>query len=317
MAHLKTGWTYGAEHELADWPWDRPLPPHWGQDKRDITIVNSDGSANDPVGIVNRIGGEFNSPPTDTIEGQCELLEQLTHYYPEATVNYRSNLHCHIRVPGLKDDLPALKRVQKHIHDWMPKALPLIQLRPKPTRTDYPKSAELEGALRRWRRRGVSHQSLLKPNRLQRQLDAPTLQEFFEAEVPRTVLGNRPMWHAQPRLCVSTRQLLQTDTIEFRHFAGTLDRVTLHTCLLWCREYLRRALEDAPIDDLLATFRTEDFPVFPTYIHEMELRYRATIHDGTVPLPQIETNLARIRAEWTANPKRPNETLEAYWRRRS
>jgi hypothetical protein len=317
VTYSRRGWTFGAEHELADWPWERPLLAGFGLDQHDITMVNSSGVANDPNGKVYFLGGEFNTPPTDTPEGQCELLEQLTAYYPEATVNYRSNLHLHIRVPGLREDLAALKRLQAHIHEWMPKALPVIQSIPKPSREQYPDETEYHGAMRRYRRRKVSHQTLLLPDRVARQLAAVTPKEFFENEVPRVKATGVPMWHAQPRLCVSSRQLIQTDTIEFRHFAGTLSPGKLLLAFIWCEGYLERALEGAPIDDMLTKFRTNDFPVFPTYIHPMEVRYRMTVHDGTVPAADIAKNIARIDAEWKANPMRKGESLVAYWKRRS
>ena len=136
-------WSWGCEHELADIPRDRPLPKGYGWDVKDITIVNSNGIANDPKGELYKFGGEINTPPTDTVGGQVECLSTIKELFPEAKVNYRSNLHVHIRVPGLKGDLEALKQVHRYVHEHMPKLLPIIEPLPKPTMWEHSDPKEL------------------------------------------------------------------------------------------------------------------------------------------------------------------------------
>lgn len=299
---LTTDWTYGAEHEWADHPLDRVLPQDYGRDHRDVTIVNSNGIANDPRGRTWRFGGEINTPPTDSIEGQVDCLRELKLHLPEATINYRSNLHLHIRVPGLKDDLGQLKDVQFYIHSNMRKVLAQIEPLPRPKlgfNSSNPKEEylfngeEYEGALRRWRRRRVSHQTLLTPTRLAGQISAKTIEEFFQREVPQSKEG-KPLWHLQPRLCVNVRQLLETDTIEFRHFPGTMGNDILRNSLTWCRDFLYAAFMNAPIDELLNKYKGVTFPPFPLYNHAMEKRYRLTCHDHTLTREQIEVNIQKI-----------------------
>ena len=300
MIFLNEGWTYGAEHEWADWPLDRPLPQGYKRDVRDITIVNSNGIANDPTGRFYGFGGEINTPPTDTVEGQVGCMEELQALYPEATINYRSNLHLHIRVPGLINDLAVLKRLQRRIHDDMPVALPIIEPLDlpivRPWHSGTTPQEVLKGHARRVRRMKVSHQTLLKPDRVARQMAATTVQEFFEAEVPRSKAG-AVMWHAQPRLCVNLRQLRETDTIEFRHWPGTMDADELANAFRWCKEWLESALRIDPIDDLLAAAQTWQLPRFQPYDHWMEERYRRTVHDGTIPKDQLPHNIAAILKE--------------------
>jgi hypothetical protein len=115
---------------------------------------------------------------------------------------------------------------------------------------------------------------------------------FFEAEVPWG--GGRPRWHLQSRTAVNLRQLLQTNTIEFRHFPGTLDPNELKTCLLWCKQFLICALEDSDIKTLLDWARHNKFPTFPLYEHDLEIKYRATTHDGSLTKDQIKQNIDRI-----------------------
>ncbi len=140
-------WTYGCEHELADISLDVALPKGYGRDIKDYTIVNSNGIANDPSGKLYRFGGEINTPPTDTIEGQSACLAEIIRQQPSAKVNYRSNLHVHVRCPGLKDDLALLKQVQRYIHETMPKVFPVVEPIPQPNLFDYSgKTLEYQGS---------------------------------------------------------------------------------------------------------------------------------------------------------------------------
>lgn len=293
-------WTYGAEHEWGDWAYNEPLPLGYGRDRNDSTIMSSNGVANDPKGLTYEYGGEINTPPTRLPEGQGACVEELIRHWrslrlPAPTVNHRSNLHIHVRVPGLRGDLDALKRVQKFIHEVMPTLLPIIQPLPSPGRFDFPGEEEWKGAKRRWRRRRVSHQTLLTPSRLAKQLGASSLEEFFSSEVPSRSLDGAPQYHLQPRLCVNLRQLRETDTVEFRHFAGTLDPNQVELAARYCGIFLECALENdkhslfAGAPDI-----AEELPKFPEYNHKLELRYRATCHDGTLSRKQIEGNIDRI-----------------------
>lgn len=285
-------WTYGAEHEWADWPIDAELPAGCVRNRKDHTIVNSSGIANDPAGRSCRFGGEINTPPT-TLSGQVDVLRALRKSLPTATVNYRSNLHVHIRAPGLRSDLVALKRVQQYIHANMPRAFDLIAPLSRPSDWDFKSAAALSGAVRRWKRCLVSHRTLLPAARLARQLAAADVDSFFAAEVPQDSAG-RPLWHLQPRACVNLRQLIDTDTIEFRHFPGTLDAGEMRTALIWCSQFLEAALRDAPFDDLLKWARRQRFPRFAPYNHWIDVRFRATVRDGSIPLERVRQNVRAI-----------------------
>jgi hypothetical protein len=297
MKAKMTGWTFGAEHEWGDWHYNGKLPPTYGRDVRDYTCMSSNGIGNDPKGKSYAYGGEINTPPYDSPRDMAQGLQYLTRWVsamgPAPTVNHRSNLHIHIRVPGLKDDLSAMKQVQAFIHEHMRDVLKVIQPLPKPMRSDGERPEAYAGALRRWRRRRVSHQTLLTSQRLQRQLAANTIEEFFQAEVPQS--WGKPQWHLQPRLCVNLRQLLETDTVEFRHFAGTLDANQLEAAARYCEAFMKCAL----LNDAHSLFASiydivDELPTFPNYVHYLECRYRATCHDGTLKRPEIEANIQRI-----------------------
>jgi hypothetical protein len=302
--------TFGTERELSDWPANElNTLPRFGRDKKDITIVNSTGIANDPSLKYYRIGGEINTPPTDNIDGQVECMQQILRCWPECTVNYRSNLHFHIGVPGLSGDLVHLKRFAQYNAYWLPKVLDWVEPIPNPF-DDFPSLSHSElnleqlGAIRRYKRRRRSHHTILPKSRLPLQLAARTPQEFFEAEVPRSRMG-APLWHFQPRAAVNLRQLREPfGTFEIRHFPETLDPDKLIQVGLWCRCYTLCALGDwgSPGNiDPRAVFISAGgnaalIPQFEPYDHSLEIRYRATCHDGTLSKTLIVNNIESILA---------------------
>lgn len=292
-------WTLGAEFELSDLDQRRGLPAGYGWDRRDYTMVNSNGVAVDPTGRLWSHGGEVNTPPVARPSQLADCLREVLAMHPDATVNHRSNLHVHVRVPGLGQHLPSLKRVQRVIHEELREVIDLLEPIQRPMRWEYKLQTEYDGAMRRWRRRRVSHHTFLTPARLARQMAAETVEGFYAAEVPARRSDGAPQWQCQPRVCVNLRQHLETDTVEFRHFPGTLDPLLLQTCAEWCVDFLDWALKGTPgVDTTAVLYQSKylgrKFPEFPAYDHWRELRYRATCHDGSVPKEKIVANIGRI-----------------------
>lgn len=299
MKYELDSFTYGAELELADIDINlsNELPEGCAWDRKDYTMVNSNGIAVDPKGVSWRRGGEINTAPTDTILEQVEQFGTIVELFPEIAVNYRSNLHIHIGVPGLRGDLKTLKNLQKYISVQLPQVLPLLEPIPKPTEEEYPDEEAFKGAKKRWRRRRRSHQTILSKKRVEAQLGAETLSEFFDLEPPQSKAG-KPLWVMQPRAAVNVRQLLETKTIEFRHFPGTLDSEEFHSALYWCREFLWAALNLKSIVPIWYSIgKGMKIPKFEPYVHEMELRYLKTCHDGSNKRETIEKNIKKILEE--------------------
>lgn len=298
------GWTYGVEHELADWDQRRGLPKGegWGTDRKDVTMVNSNGIAVDPKGKLYPYGGEVLTPPTELVQQQADHLKTFTRMHPEAKVNYRSNLHVHVRVPGLVDDLESLKRIARFNRQWLREVLPLVEPIPRPWPDDRGTQAEKDGAMRRYRRRRASHHTIVTDPRVEVQLAAETVEAFFEAECPRAKSDGRPLWHLAPRAAVNLRHLREdVDTVEFRHFPGTLDPDRLVTCVRWCRDYMQLALglsHGSPIDVYYQRYGNQPWPHFPEYDHGLEVVYRSTIHDGSVSVVERKRVIDSIDPNW-------------------
>lgn len=290
-------WTFGAELEWSDYDRRPPLPKGFKFDERDVTMVNSNGIAVDPKGRSYHLGGEINTPPTVSISSQRQAFEEALHHCSGVVVNYRSNLHCHVRIPGLIDDLTACKRIQNFLSENLG-YLDTVEPIPKPQRDSYSSSDAFEGAMRRYRRRKVSHHKSLTERQYTLQSKARSIGELFAVEAPKNAKTGSPMFHLAPRCAVNLRQLLETDTIEFRHFPGTLSPERFEDCLRWCRDFLINIFEPSPIAavELFQTGRYE-LPKFRRYVHWMEVGFSMTVLNGTNTREEVERNIQRILSD--------------------
>lgn len=274
---MKKGYTYGAELEYADVNRTQLLPHGCLWDRKDYTIVNSNGVANDPLGELCIYGGEINTRPTDSIKDQVHLFDQINKFLlPSPVVNYRCNLHIHIGVPGLRDNLKLLKRLLVFIVDNSFEAYKIVDPIPHPNRFDYPSNEAYSGAMTRFKRRLKSHQHQLPKSVVQSILAASTTDEFFINHAPKS--NGNPVWHLMCRAGINLFQMYkETPTIEFRHFPGTTNSKEFESALVWCDGFTRIALGHAE-GDLKHLSRSFDFkfPRFMKYDHELELGYRNT-----------------------------------------
>jgi hypothetical protein len=288
-------WTYGVEHEFGDWDRRLPMPKGAIENRKDHTVMNSNGVAADPKAELYCYGGEINTLPSADIGYQVRLLSRLKAYY-HLDVNHRNNLHVHVRVPGLRDDLSALKKVATFNYQNLPRILEVIEPIPMPALLAFQGEA-LEGALRRRKRQLRSHHYLPSWERIgKRQLAARSVLELLDAECPVNAAGN-PLRHLAIRSCVNLRQLLETDTVEFRHFPATLGEEELLTAIEWCRDYLSFILNDDGSDIRVLydkKYSKRRFPKFPEYVHWKDCRFIATERKGGSDLFLIKSNISKI-----------------------
>lgn len=277
--------TYGVELEYADMKFGTPLPEGCAWNTKDNTIVNSNGIANDPQGKLWQFGGEINTRPTNTVEEQVfvvrEILDSLRVSGYPPVINYRCNLHIHVRVPGLSQDLESCKKLLRFNMQNAQEAFGVIEHIPLPTHSEYPTKEAFDGAMKRYKRRHRSHQYMLPKSRTDAMLAATTVHEFYEEHAPLTEKGR--MWFFSPREGINLRQMWEeTETIEFRHFPGTIDLVEMESCIRWCREYLDNALNDGGLSprELYMIGTPYCFPDFAHYDYELECGYQLTNHDS-------------------------------------
>jgi hypothetical protein len=171
-------WTYGAELELVDWPRREPLPVQgMAVDEAELHTVNSNGVAVDGRGVLYHLGGEILTVPSVSVDGPAEQYDTVKTHWPETAINYRMGLNVHVRVPGLREDLEKLIRLQRFCVKVLPGLLPIIDPIPAPVR------GASKGAKENYRKRKRDHHTTIPTWRWELQSRAGTPREFFEAEV--------------------------------------------------------------------------------------------------------------------------------------
>lgn len=238
--------TLGAELELADIDTTIELPDGCTYCDKDGSICNSNGTANDPKKTLNRFGSEIQTRPAQTAHGLLNLVQEI--YYKlgvsQKSCNFSTNLHVHIRVPGLKDDLLALKRIADYTQRYGKEFFNTIAPVPKPNRVDFPCSESFEGAWKRYKRRQRSHQYVVPQTVFKRMMEANTPKEFYEAHAAKDKNGNC-LWHLVVRAGVNLKQVFEdTETIEFRHFTMSTDLGHMLSAFFWPKIFVESALAE-------------------------------------------------------------------------
>lgn len=268
-------WTYGVEHELGDWD-TRKGWEGFGRDK-EPNICNSNGIAGDPTLKDYPFGAEINTPPTSSPESQGEILETFCSKHKHVYVSCMVGMHIHIRLPGLREWLPGLKALQRYA--FLNQAIfQVIDPIPFMCESNF-SNVEQYKAHRRWVHRiRKSHWTFIPENRVEKQMKTKSPAEFFNAEPPVSKTG-KPLFHAQPRASINLRQILQTDTIEFRHFFQTLNPVEVVNAVSWCRDFLLCAFDRGDIQSMYEqVYLHTPFPSMPLYEHWIDKRWQATTH---------------------------------------
>ena len=233
--------TYGTELEFADVDITNPLPEGCQWNKKDYSIVNSNGVANDPLGKTCKFGGEINTKPTTTIQEQLHVIDEIINILdPKPVINYKCNLHIHIGVLGLKEDLDMIKQIYSYSYRMDERIFDIIDPMPLPIKLNT-EDSKLES--KRYHRNLISHRKKPSSKRFAEVMASNTPQEFFENHATKDRNG-KLCWAITPRDGINLRQLWETDTIEFRHFFGTLDLEEIKSCLVWCREFINLAIND-------------------------------------------------------------------------
>ena len=272
------------------------LPGGCSWNTQDYSIVNSSGVGNDPLGKIWPFGGEANTRPTPTPEAQAEVCDEVFRLV-RPSVNYRCNLHVHVRVPGLAEDVPAVKRLQAYVRDNDREVFRLIEPVPEPEPAGMA-ADEYAGAVVRYKRRLVSHQTRLPGSFHSRVMAARTPAELRRA-LQLADSSGRYTFRCVPRAAVNLLPLFgPTGTVEFRHFPMTLDPSVVLACVAWCREFLDSALNTpgrTPAD-VLAGNPWMRFPGFEPYRHDLEVLYLFT-SPGVVGRRVASANVARLVSE--------------------
>lgn len=261
MPYNKEDFTYGFEIEWGDISRDVRIPERLGSwDYSECDIINLHEPyryiAADPLGIEPPVGGEINTKPTRTWQEQIDRIMEIQQIFLDVgdkpTSNCLSHSHVHVRVPGLTDDINALKRLIRYIrrnqeltvercHQFKPHK----HMKGLKNCTNYMK---FDGGR-------------LMPEWMCDNIE--TLATDFDSFIKLHAAGKDGVSMGRPfRYAINTYSLKHMDTIEFRLFRSTTKREELESVFRFVELFIDAALNDGPdVEEILETHEFQ-FPPF-------------------------------------------------------
>ena len=253
--------TYGYELELGDIRRDRTIPNSlgtWEYAECDICNIYRPykNVACDPLGLDPPMGGEINIHPARTIKELVTRVINTIDWFKEQgdqpSIWCATHGHVHIHVPGLRDDVYALKRLTQYIKDNQHAAIKAAyrwvehpDMRRTKTAYGYMK---WDGGrfMPDWMSRNILMQAM-------------DFDDFIRIQC----CGKDGVSRGRPfRYGINTYCLKHTDTIEMRCFRSTMRDTEIFDTIRFTRDFIKEALTDQrPIDELLRR-NGYQFPAF-------------------------------------------------------
>jgi hypothetical protein len=261
--------TYGYEIEWGDIDRNFKVPEElgsWEYCETDIVNLREPyrGLGSDPKGLNPPVGGEINTRPTKTWQQQVDNIMKLRDMFIEHGTAPTSGIvnhgHLHIHVPGLIDDIEALKRLMVYIkHNQHVTMEKVYQFRIEP-------GMELTKTAKTYLKHDGGR---IAPDWLLDNL--ATLPVDFEDWLRIHCCGKDAKVRSRPfRYGIHTYALKNSRTVEFRCFRSTTDRRELSDCFEFATVFIDAALNGGPsVTEILAS-REWKFPPFD-YDQEMYL----------------------------------------------
>jgi len=158
------------------------------------------------------------------------------------TVGVTSHTHIHCRVPGLRDDIDALKRLTKYIKENQVTTVDHVY--------GFFDHNEMKGA------KGAKMYLKFDGGRLMPDYMSDNILNLatdFNSFIKMHAAGKDGVSMGRPfRYAINMYALKHVDTVEFRLFRGTLERDELESCFRFVQDFLYAALNDGPnVVDLL------------------------------------------------------------------
>jgi hypothetical protein len=230
-----TEWTYGFEWEVGDVSRKLEIPKRFGRwESAETDVLNLHhpykNVAADPLGIQPPYGGEINTVPTLGWREQVDLVRGLHEWFVvkgfTPTSSCLAHSHIHVHIPGLRDDIKALKRLTEYIIDQQDEAIRLCyQYREIKCGKVYLK---WDGGrpMPKW-----MGENIIKY--------AKTFDDFIRLQC----CGKDAKSMGRPfRYAINTYCLKHIDTIEFRLFRGFKSFHHLTCCFQFVHEFMKHAL---------------------------------------------------------------------------
>lgn len=255
-------YTWGYEIEWGDIDRSLEIPEHlggWEYAETDIVNIHEPYKyvACDPLGTEPPMGGEVNTKPTATKEEQVDRIMDIHQLFvdngnrPSAScVNHG---HLHVFVPGLKDDLDALKRLISYIKENQADTVDICY--------QFYDAATMKGA------KGAKMYLKYDGGRLMPDYmcdNIVNLAEDFNHFIKLHAAGKDGVSMGRPfRYAINTYCMKHTGTIEFRCFRSTTDRREIEDQFRFAELFISSALNGGPsVKEIIAN---NDFQ-FPPFV---------------------------------------------------
>ena len=251
--------TYGMEIEWGDVPRSFSIPEHlgtWEYSERDIINLREPYQyvCADPLGIDPPFGGEINTKPTRTWEEQVDRYFELQKLFTDngtpPTIGATAHTHIHCRVPNLRNDIDALKRLTKYIkenqHDTVENVYGYFEHNQMKGAKGAKMYLKFDG--------GRTLPDYMSDNIINLATD-------FESFIKMHAAGKDGVSMGRPfRYAINMYALKHIDTVEFRLFRGTMDRTQLESCFRFVQDFLDAALNDGQSVVELISNNNYNFP---------------------------------------------------------
>ena len=254
--------TWGAELEWGDIPRDLQIPDHlgsWEYTETDVLNLLPPYAlrAADPLGLNPPVGGEINTKPTLGWQKQVERIMEIKNWFEgqsyTPTASFISHTHAHVFIPGLREDLSALKKLVAYIRDNQHDVLRhCYQYEDHPTMKGAAKGAKMYLKYDS----GRPMPDYIIQNLL-------TLSQDFNHFIKLHGAGKNGVSMGRPfRYGINTYCLKHTGTVEFRCFQNTVEQKELESIFKFCEEFISAALNDGP--NVIDILRSGNYN-FPAY----------------------------------------------------
>lgn len=233
--------TYGAELEFSNVSRTTEIPPHLGRwDHSERDIVNTSGPARgqaaDPLGISPPYGGEINTVPCRGLVRAVHNFEEICRIFDSEDLDCgpSAHTHIHVHVPGLCEDIEAIKRLFSYVRHNQED---LIVLGGR-----YEEHPDMDANAKRYFKfdGGRRIPEYIFNNIETSAGDLSDVIDMFCLSKDMKSRG-RPF-----RFGFNFYAMKHIGTIEFRMFRGTTDAEEFGACLGMCKLFLDAALNEGP-----------------------------------------------------------------------
>lgn len=277
MNYDNNNFTYGYEIEYGDIDRTLVIPEHLGTwEFAETDVLNSFPPykyvACDPLGLEPPMGGEINTKPTKTWQEQVSRILELYNLFVQhgdlPTASPTSTGHTHIHIPGLRDDIAALKRLIAYIkdnqQDTITNCLKFEYNEEMKKFSNAVMYLKYDG--------GRPMPDYMCDNIINLASDFDSFIRLHAAGKDGVSMG-RPF-----RYAINTYCMKHTDTIEFRCFRSTINPVKLASQFSFVEQFMDAALNNGRSVKQILAEGNFDFPDF-VWNAEAYAGYQATVWD--------------------------------------